>query len=191
MEKFLEEFAEYPLLYKVGGVFAAVLLIVGMDYTFYVSDLQTSIEEHRVTNNKKAAELRKLQEQAANLTKFKREVERLKQRLREAEEQLPKTAEVPRLLREIAYEAQQSGLELKKFTLTDEERKESFASVPVQMSVRGGYHELAVFFDRLSKMSRIVNISDVTMRMPQMKNKKIVLSASFIATTYRFIEKSK
>lgn len=59
------------------------------------------------------------------------------------------------------------------------------------MRVTGSYHEIAVFFDRLSKMSRIVNVADLKMASPQFINKKIVLTSSFDATTYRFLENGK
>jgi type IV pilus assembly protein PilO len=189
MEKFLENFAKIPLQQKMIGVGAAVALILVAAWFMSIDPARTTIAENDEKIQKQEAELLKLQQQAQHRTQFMREVERLKQRLREAEEQLPKQAEIPKLLRDIAYEAQQSGLRLDRFEIQSESQQGDFSQVPVKMSVRGSYHEIAVFFDRLSKMPRIVNVTDLNMTTPQMENKKLVVGSSYTATTYRFLDK--
>ena len=190
MEKLLENFAKIPLQQKLIGVGVIVVLVGIGAYFFDIDPARSHIADNDARIEKQEAELLKLQQQAQHRTQFMREVERLKQRLREAEEQLPKQAEIPKLLRDIAYEAQQSGLRLDRFEIQAESQQGDFAQVPVKMSVRGSYHEIAVFFDRLAKMPRIVNVTDVVMLTPQMENKKIVVSSSYTATTYRFLDKA-
>jgi type IV pilus assembly protein PilO len=189
MDKFLENFAKVPLQQKLIGVGVAVLLVIGGAYFLSVDPALLRIEENDQRIAGQEAELLKLQQQAQHRTQFMREVERLRMKLREAEEQLPKQAEIPKLLRDIAYEAQQSGLRLDRFEIQNETQQGDFAQVPVKMSVRGSYHEIAVFFDRLSKMPRIVNVTDVVMTQPQTENKKLVVGSSYTATTYRFLDK--
>lgn len=189
MEKFLENFAKIPLQQKLGALGVIVVVIFAGTWFMSVDPALTTIAENDERIAKQEADLLKLQQQAQHRTQFMREVERLKQRLREAEEQLPKQAEIPKLLRDIAYEAQQSGLRLDRFEIQNESQQGDFAQVPVKMSVRGSYHEIAVFFDRLSKMPRIVNVTDLQMTQPQMENKKIVVGSSYTATTYRFLDK--
>ncbi|MBM4280787.1 MAG: hypothetical protein FJ137_08515 [Deltaproteobacteria bacterium] len=191
MEKFLESFAKVPLQQKIGGVFIAVALIAAGTWFLSVSDSLTKVEEHDSTLEKQEGELQKLQRQAQNRTQFLREVERLKQRLREAEEQLPKNAEIPKVLKDIDYEAKQAGLRVDRFEPQGEQQQGDFAAVPLKMTVRGNYHELAVFLDRLSKMPRIVNVTDLNMTAPIVENKKIVVASSYTATTYRFLEREE
>lgn len=188
MEKFLDQFAKIPGQQKALVVVVAVLAIAGLTYVYGVSDKLDTIEENQTTIDSQQAELVKLQQQAQHRTQFMREVERLRQRLREAEEQLPKKAEVEKLLRDVAYEAQQSGLQLERFELRPEQTQGDFAAVPVMMKVAGSYHEVAVFLDRLSKLPRIVNVTNLVMTAPRVLNKKIVLHSEYTATTYRFIE---
>jgi type IV pilus assembly protein PilO len=188
MEKFLDQFAKVPGQQKALIVVVAILAIAGLTYVYGVSDKLDVIEENQSTIDRQQAELVKLQQQAQHRTQFMREVERLRQRLREAEEQLPKKAEVEKLLRDVAYEAQQSGLQLNRFELQKEQVQGDFAAVPVSMKVQGSYHEVAVFLDRLSKLPRIVNVTNLSMQKPQVINKKIVLQSNYTATTYRFIE---
>jgi type IV pilus assembly protein PilO len=189
MEKFLEQFAKVPLQQKLIGVGALVVLIFALLWFMSVSPARDTIATNAERIEKQEAELLKLQQQAQHRTQFMREVERLKQRLREAEEQLPKQAEIPKLLKDIEYEAKQSGLRMDRFEIQSESVQGDFAAVPVKMSVRGSYHEIAVFLDRLSKLSRIVNVTDLNMTTPTMENKKIVVGSSYTATTYRFLEK--
>jgi len=190
MDKFLESFAKIPLQQKAAGLGVLVVVVFAGAYFFSVEPAMTTISENEDKIAKQEAELLKLQQQAQHRTQFMREVERLKQRLREAEEQLPKQAELAKLLRDISYEAQQSGLRLDRFDIQPESQQGDFAQVPVKMSVRGSYHEIAVFFDRLAKMPRIVNVTDLVMATPLLENKKIVVSSSFSATTYRFLDKA-
>ena len=190
MEKFLEDFAKIPLRNKLIVVAVAIVLIGLGTYQFSVSESLDKIAENDERIAQQEQELVKLQQQAQHRTQFMREVERLKQRLREAEEQLPKQAEIPKLLRDIAYEAQQSGLRMDRFELQGEAVQGDFAAVPVKMAVRGSYHEIAVFLDRLSKMPRIVNVTDLQMTTPTMENKKIVVASTYTATTYRFLDKT-
>lgn len=191
MEKFLDQFSKIPAAHKGLGLLAAVLLLIMAVYGLWIVDYQTQIEEHDATIAQQEAELLKLQTQAQYRSQYMREVERLRQRLREAEEQLPKAAEVPKLLRDISYEANQSGLRVDRFEIRPEQKRGEFAAVPVQMKVAGSYHEIAVFLDRLAKMSRIVNATNLAMTSPKVENKKIMLTANFDATTYRFLEKDE
>lgn len=188
MEKFLEQFSKVPLQQKLGALVLFVLAVAGITYLYWISDKLDVMETNAQTIESQQAELVKLQQQAQHRTQFMREVERLRQRLREAEEQLPKQAEVEKLLRDVAYEAQQSGLQLNRFELQSEQSQGDFSAVPVKMKVRGSYHEIAVFLDRLSKMPRIVNVTDLKMAKPSIENKKIVLDSEYLATTYRFLE---
>lgn len=188
MEKFLEQFGKVPLNQKLGALLLFILATGGITYLYGISDKLDVMAENEQTIDQQQTELVKLQQQAQHRTQFMREVERLRQRLREAEEQLPKQAEVEKLLRDVAYEAQQSGLQLMRFELQNEEHRGDFAAVPVRMRVRGSYHEIAVFLDRLSKMPRIVNVTDLLMNNPKVENKKIVLDSDYLATTYRFLE---
>lgn len=189
MEKFLESFAKIPLQQKIGGAALAVVLIGVATYFLSVADSLEKMENldgEIATQEKKLVEL---EQKAQHRTQFQREVERLMQRLREAEEQLPKQAEIPKVLRDIDYEAKQAGLRVDRFEPQAEAQQGDFAAVPLKMTVRGNYHEIAVFLDRLSKMPRIVNVTDLNMTAPTVENKKIVVASSYTATTYRFLER--
>jgi len=191
MEKFLEQFSKIPLQQKVGATIGGVVLIGALTYFLSVADAVTKAEvlDEQIAGQEQ--QLVALEQKAQHRTQFLREVERLKQRLREAEEQLPKQAEIPKVLRDIDYEAKQAGLRVDRFEPQVEAQQGDFAAVPLKMTVRGNYHEIAVFLDRLSKMPRIVNVTDLNMTAPNVENKKIVVASSYTATTYRFLEREE
>jgi type IV pilus assembly protein PilO len=197
VEKFLEQFTKFPWQQKVGALAALLIVICVADYFLIVAaqmEEMATLDQEEAPEGKKQQVKKKLlekQQQASHLTEYKREVERLKQQVKEAQEQLPTLAEIPKLMRDVAYEGQQSGLVIRRFELTAEQAKGNFSAVPVRMQVEGSYHEVAVFLDRLSKMPRIVNVTNISLRTPHLVNKKIVLAGEYMATTFRFIEKKK
>jgi type IV pilus assembly protein PilO len=71
------------------------------------------------------------------------------------------------------------------FQPKSEVRKEFYAEIPVAMNVKGGYHDLALFFDKVARLSRIVNINNISMSRA---GKTLDLNASCTAVTYKFVE---
>jgi type IV pilus assembly protein PilO len=59
------------------------------------------------------------------------------------------------------------------------------------MSVRGSYHQIALFFDKVRRLDRIVNISDTNMKNPQLVGGQMQVDAAFSATTYRFLNEEE
>jgi Tfp pilus assembly protein PilO len=55
------------------------------------------------------------------------------------------------------------------------------------MAVTGTYHEIRVFFDGASKLPHIVNVTNIQFGAPEMRGEKLVVHASYFATTYRLV----
>lgn len=125
---------------------------------------------------------------AANLARFEAELENTKVRFQKALLLLPDKKEIPSLLTNISNLGNESGLEFILFKPKPEVLKDFYAEIPVEIIVKGPYHNVAVFFDKVSKLPRIVNISSVNMTDPQMVQDTMVLKTSCLATTYRFME---
>ena len=69
--------------------------------------------------------------------------------------------------------------------------QEFYAEVPVDMQVRGTYHQVASFFDEVAKLDRIVNVSNIVLRDPQVVDDDLVLEANSTVTTFRFLSDSE
>jgi Tfp pilus assembly protein PilO len=57
--------------------------------------------------------------------------------------------------------------------------------------MRGTYHELAAFMDRVKRLDRIVNVADISLKKPRIEGEVVVLDASCTATTFRFLDEQE
>jgi len=128
-----------------------------------------------------------------DLQKFKEQVERLNEELKNALTQLPNEKEIPEILKNISSLGKESNLEFTLFRPKPEEPQQFYAKVPIELVVLGSYHNTGVFFDKVSKLPRIINVVDFNMtRAKDIKGKnepEILVKTSCMINTYRFIEK--
>ena len=142
--------------------------------------------------NKLTDKLRTVEKQLVKAKKNAAELEKFQAKMKEAEAQfrlamkaLPEKEEIPSLLTSISKSGQDVGLEFLLFEPKAENRKEFYAEIPVAMNIKGDYHNLAIFFDKVARLSRIVNIKGISMNRIQDTND---LSTTCTAVTYKFVE---
>ena len=126
---------------------------------------------------------------AADLKKFQAKMKEAEAQFNMAMKKLPETKEIPSLLTAISDSGQQVGLEFLLFEPKKEKKKEFYAEIPVAMSMRGDYHNLAIFFDQVARLNRIVNITNIQMTRAKGKGKAAgELLAKCTAVTYKFLD---
>lgn len=123
---------------------------------------------------------------AKNLKKLEKDLAKAQEDLKFALKLLPTTSEIPKLLKGITNLGNDSNLEFLLFRPTKQVSKKFYVEIPVSILVRGVYHDVAMFFDKVGKMDRIVNIVNVTMRPISVNS--TILKTSCNALTYRFKE---
>ena len=64
-----------------------------------------------------------------------------------------------------------------------------YKEYPIHMSITGGYHDMGMFLDRVSKYSRIINVSNVNISTNPGGGEKTIRS-DFIATTFIYDEQA-
>jgi len=69
-----------------------------------------------------------------------------------------------------------------------QEAQEFYARVPLELTMLGGYHNVATFFDKVSKLDRIINILNFSMSDVKQIGGETVVKTSCVATTFRFLE---
>lgn len=128
----------------------------------------------------------------ANLERTRQEVARLDGDLRKAVAQLPDTKEIPDLLSSISSLGRESGLEILQFKQRPEKFEEFYAEVPVDILVRGTYHQVAAFFDKVGHMARIVNVTNVNTKSPaKIEGDALELDTACVAVTFRFLDEAE
>lgn len=189
MDELIARISKVPIAQRVLVLALLVLAIVLATYFFFVSPLEEKVDRLEKQVARLDTQLSKKRVIARNLSRFRVEVERLKQRLNEALTELPNEAEIPELLQKLAALVEQSDCEMEVFKPQREVPQGFYARIPVEMAITGNYHSIAVFFDKVSKLARIVNVTDIQLEKPKLENKKVVLLARFLATTFKFVER--
>jgi type IV pilus assembly protein PilO len=178
------------------------ILIGGFTYFSYYPKLKTlnvQKKEFNLLQQKLAA----AQQKAANLEKFREEKRKAEAHFQVVKKALPEKEDIPSLLAGVSQSGQDSGLEFVLFQPNPEVVKDFYAEIPVSINVTGEYHDVALFFDRVSRLSRIVDIKDIEMT-PVAEIKAVkksspsgsqtvaanILSTKCTAVTYKFVEKA-
>ena len=65
-----------------------------------------------------------------------------------------------------------------------------YAEIPYRLQAEGTYHNLALFFDRVSKFPRIINISQISIRSKTPPESGATIVAECVATTFVLQEAS-
>ncbi len=181
-----------PQKQKVALLVAVILIMVGLYIYLSVMPSLSVLHDRQEELAKKQKELFELKKIVADLPRFEKELQQLEAQFKEALTLLPNTREIPSLLTNISNLARDCGLEILLFQPKPEVIENFYAQIPVEMKIIGKYHDLGVFFDRVSKLPRIVNILDITMDIKAAQSKSGsnpgILNASFKAVTYKFVE---
>lgn len=189
-EKFLK-LPDHQKLIALGAVI--VLLGVGYYYGIHAPKLQ-ELEARQSELTKLNAQYSEQQRVLANIDNFRRELRAMQVQFEESLKQLPNSSEIPALLSNISALAQESGLEILLFKPAPELAKGFYADIPVSVEVKGNYHDIGYFFDKVANLDRIVNIENISMN-PSKKGKDTQadsrLSAKFTIVTFKFIDEVK
>lgn len=123
------------------------------------------------------------------LPKLKKAREELQRDLAKAVRALPEEKEIPNLLTQVNRLGQDSGLVFTLFKPGKPKQDEFVNRIPIKIKAQGDYHDLGRFFEHLSRMERIVNITDLKMdqaKKSRGKTREGTISGEFTATTYTF-----
>jgi type IV pilus assembly protein PilO len=167
---------------------AAGLLLFAVAYWRIVQPLNDEYEAEEA----KLAELQnKIQEGRAarqELPKFREEVRQLELELDKLLRILPARRNTPDLMRRIRSLTEQGDFALKSFNPGGFTDQEFFSQWPIRIELEGTYHNLALFFDRVSRFSRIINIEDLEITARTGKTGGHTIGARFAAKTFIYKE---
>ncbi len=198
MEKLIESIVKASLGAKiavVGGIVVAIFVlnyfVVGASFGPSISDTETKIRRTQAEQARLDKEYIEKTAIANNLNQFRREKELLEQQLREALAELPEEKNIEDLLQVFQDRAVKAGLKIDSIEPKAPATERFYARIPIPMTVKGNYHEIATFFDSLGRMRRIVNVSDVALAEPKDVGGKIMLTGKFLVTAFMFVDPAK
>ena len=153
------------LLYVLVGVGAAA----GYYYLYHV-DLEAELTRQEQQLQTLRAEVARAQAQERRLPEFRAEVADLENRLQALKAVLPEQKDVGELLRRIQTLATQSSLTIRGFKPQAVAVKQQHAEWPISLTIEGGYHDLGTFFDKVSRLPRIINITGIDIKAHDQRN---------------------
>ncbi len=189
----MDSILKLPTPKKVLILVAILVGIAGLYLYALIIPIQDELKVAKGELSKLEQELNNSKAITRELPKFKEQVARLNEELKNALTQLPNEKEIPEILKTISSLGKESNLEFTLFRPKPEEPQQFYAKVPIELVALGNYHNIGIFFDKVNKLPRIINVVNFNMtRAKEIKGKgdpELLLKTSCMINTYRFIEK--
>jgi type IV pilus assembly protein PilO len=169
------------------GIYAGTLvLIIGLSVWLMFWPKYGEIDQLNTQLAAVEAELAKAKKNARELNDWRNKMKQKESQYKTVMRALPEKEELPTLLAGISQAGKDSGLDFVLFQPKKDVAKGFYAEIPVDLGVTGGYHQIAVFFDKVASLPRIVNLRRIKIT-PRSQNDN-ALSMTCQAVTYKFLE---
>lgn len=179
-----EAFTNAPRSQKLALGVMLLAIIIGAGYFLLLSPKLAEVDGLRSRSLALQSEVRQSRVIAQSLARFRQEALRLRQRLEAAKERLPVEKEIPTLYRQISNLAFQAGLTVTLFQPKEPLPRDVYSEVPITISAETGFHQLGNFFERLSRLPRIVTLQDIKLQGIERPNGTV--KADLTLATYLF-----
>jgi len=153
---------EFNGIKLVGGlVFGALVITAALYFTVFKSQREDNAAAQAKVNDllRKNAELEAYQPRLADLD---RQIASLQQQLEMERRIVPDEKEIDNFMRMVNGEARKAGVEMRRYTSRPYNTKEFYTEVPFEVELDGSYYSMLGFFDRLTKVERIVNVTGLS-----------------------------
>ena len=191
MNELVDNILERPGKQKLAILAVMIILIAALYYSFLYSpradQLDKLVDSVEIARNEKMVKTQK----TANLPRLRKDLQQLDAELKKAVAQLPDKREIAELLSNISAKAQQVGLDVLLFRPRPEAFQDFYAEVPVDITVKGNFHNTVSFFDEVGRMNRLVNIDHIGFKNPTVNGDNIVLETTSVATAFRFLDEAE
>lgn len=192
----IKNIGNLPMPVKLVLLAMMFLLLVALGFYLVLSPALDTLDQEKL----KEEDLRKVylvkKGQAINHDAYRAQMQEIEKTFGALLRQLPDKSQIDGLLTDINQAGLSRGLEFELFKPGKEVLAEFYAEMPIAIKVLGNYHDLGAFATDISKLSRIVTISDISIQnqaQTQAKDSKNVvpnglLSMEAVAKTYRYLD---
>lgn len=182
----------------VKAVLLAVVFIVltGLGYYFLLSPALETLDQEKAKEQQLRDVFLAKKSQAINLEAYRAQMVEIEKTFGALLRQLPDKSQIDGLLTDINQAGLSRGLEFELFKPGSEVQAEFYAEMPIAIKVLGTYHDLGAFASDISRLSRIVTISNVSVQPQANKDAKdtkptnadAILMMEAVAKTYRYLD---
>jgi type IV pilus assembly protein PilO len=181
----IDKISKLTKLYKILLCLGLFILLVGPFVYFSFLPKITKINALKKEHTTLETRLAKAKAKANQLKDYQAKLKDAEMEFKIVMKKLPEKKEIPALLSSVSRSGRDAGLEFLLFQPKPEQNKDFYAEIPVSIKVTGNYHNVALFFDKVARLSRIVNIDNINMTSTK---GDMDLITSCTAVTYRFVE---
>lgn len=166
-------------------------------YWFMVKDQYTQLERIASEEQDLKSQYEQKAYKVANLDAFREQMREMEETFGALLKQLPADTEVPGLLEDITNTGLGSGLDISSIKLKPEVSREFYVELPIDISVRGSYHDLASFVSGVASLPRIVTLHDFSIGGGKKGGRQgssgdgDMLTLNIAAKTYRYNAEEK
>ena len=172
-------FREYPWYLQALVFFALALVIIGVGEYLPVSpvaDLRNTLDADHTKDSDLNRQVSELQVYERRNAEFKLEMAALEKQLDTLKTIVPEEKELDEFMRLLQGAAAASGVQIRRLVANAVVPKDYHYELPFEIEVDGPYFSIEDFFSRLSRLSRIINVSDLTFTsLTDVKNSKFPL----------------
>lgn len=177
-----ENVGSWPIIGRAVLWVLIAMLTAGVGYWFVILPQIEQLERVQVEEVQKRQRFESFAVQAASLEVYRAQLVEVEQSFSALLSQLPSETEVPGLLDDISESGLNSGLSFDKIQLRSDIVREYYVELPIEIEVRGGFHDMGTFVSGVAGLSRIVTLHnfEITGDDPS------ALKMSINASTYRY-----
>ncbi len=187
----LNTIAKLPLQQKLIVLAVVMAIIVLLDLYVWPGYLSERNTYAGLQSQERSLQAKVLETQAIadHKAEFQNELNKLNEQLKEALTKLPNDPEIDKYLVTLNNLSKTTELNVIKIEPKNEVVKGFYAEIPVQIHLTGTYSDIAVFLYKLAELQRIVNVSDLELKvMQQTSTGKTMLDAAFLTSIFRFVQ---
>lgn len=192
-----ENIGIWPKSVKIAAIFMVFFLVLFFGYQFDLRHKTQELNALKYEEKKLKNILEDKQHLASNFFSYQKQLQSVEQRFHDLLIQLPTQTEIPGLLEDISKSGIANGLEFKLFKPEPEKKNEFYAELPINISVEGTFHQIALFISQISSLERIVTLHDFDLQFRKNENQitnseKALKSSNKLtldikAKTYRYL----
>ncbi|WP_434779684.1 type 4a pilus biogenesis protein PilO [Neisseria sp. Ec49-e6-T10] len=185
-----------PAMFKMAIYAIVVLAILGVAYLFYFSGQLGELDKAKKQELEMKEEYKTLAVQAVALPLLKKELEQIQESFGVLLKQLPSEVDIPNVLQELHQAAMANEVVMDSITPLARKVDGPIETVPYNITVQGGFEQLAKFVSDVGQLSRIVTLTDVNLapnitKVEKDKSKSNDLfTLKAVANTYRALDDS-
>ncbi len=178
---------QWPLIPRMMCGLGTLLAVIVLGWVLYLRGQQEELDNGEQEEIKLREAYKQKVQQAINLDSLRKQKEQVNEYVSTLEKQLPSKAEMDALLSDINQAGLGRGLQFELFKPGQVLVKDYYAELPIDIKVRGSYHDVASFTSDIANLPRIVTLNNLSLA----SDKDGALTLDAVAKTFRYLDKEE